>query len=128
MGDVDTEKLRRIVEDRIVLHGAQCPATKAVGDAIQQMERNQQKRHEEQIRQYHKTEIKMLDGAHRMNEHSRRIAAVESDANAITDEIAVVKATINATKTSVLLVIIKWLMLALLCGGFGAGATKLLGG
>ena len=126
--DIDTEKIKRIVEERIDLHGAKCPAVQAFGDAVRTMEENQQKRHEAQLEEYHKTEMKMLEGRYRMKEHSRRIAATEDGVEANVGAIQTVAATINATKTSALLVIIKWLMLALLCGGFGAGATKLLGG
>ena len=101
---------------------------KAVGDALRAMDANQQKRHEAQLEEYHKTEMKMLEGSYRMKEHSRRIAATEDGVEANEGAIQTVAATIESTKTSVLLVVIKWLGFVILCGGFGAGTMKLLGG
>jgi len=126
--DIDTEKIKRIVEDQIDLHAAKCPAVKAFGDAVRAMEENQQKRHEESLAEYHKTEMKMLEGSYRMREHSRRIAQVEDGVVANGGAIQKIADTINTTKTGVLLVVIKWLGLVILCGGCGAGTLKLLGG
>lgn len=128
MGDPTTERIEKIVDRRLQLHMAECPSVKAVGDALKELNEGIQRRHEEALAEYHKTEVKLLEGGFRMKEHSGRIAAAETGVRANAGAIRTVQDTIQNTKTGVLLVVIKWLGLVILCGGFGAGTMKLIGG
>jgi len=136
--EIDTEKVKRIVAEAVQLHRAECPAVKAVADALQShkeettaaisgLRNDLRDQHEENLKAYHETEKQLIKGDAEFKSHEQRLGAVENVTRHITNEIEAHKQSVSNAKTKVIVGLLKVVVYLAVGGGGTAAILQALG-
>ena len=126
MGDVDTDLVEKVVARSIALHQAQCPSVKAVGEALRDLDKAQQQRHEAVMQQLREQEIRFVEGGFKFNEHDRRLGQVEAETETCKSGLGALKEARLHEQNSMLRTLVKVLLIFLAGSGVGAGTIQLI--